>query len=1591
MKKTTSILLCAMIILAACANAGGGTESPQSASSQSGTEAVAESTAAGGSTGQENADAEGEALYEESEGGFISDDTAGETAAGDRSDDAAGETAAVDRSDDAAGETVSTDQDDADSAEGESENNFGLVILEEDEGDYRSAAGKRSAQGGDPAASLLHAVTGTEDDAKTGNGGGNPEKEYTVMVYIVGSNLESRYGAATNDMEEMRAAGLDFDRTNLLVYTGGSKRWVSNIPNTSNNVLDMSVDTRSQTDRIMAQTDSSADMGLPETLAEFINYCTTNYPARHYGLILWDHGGGPLWGYGSDELFKNDSLLLGELRSAMNSTIFGPGSATPDGGRKLDWVGFDACLMGTLENAKLWGDYADYLVGSEELEPGRGWDYTFLNVLNSEEDAGEVVSAIVDAYGSYYENNRTQFFDPDVTLAAMDLSKTDDVLRAFDALLSAMGRGIGEGQYALLNRARSRTKTFGLSAADTKEEAYDLVDLRDLAGQAAELYPEEAQALSEAVDAMVIRSASNVEAAGGVSCYMPGDNRDLYEVAGELYAQEEMLSDAYQAFVESYTGSWLASSRTDWTFDKLKEQGGEVTLALTPDQVQNASEIYYSILFRNRYGGYAMTTCNVRIFPDENNVLHIPADPMLMTAGTDLQESTRPWACVQISDSGGESVYKTVRTILSTGHEFTDFDLSTDEEVSVTLRNKAGERDAAIQDIISSAGSAMHSGKGSIDISDYKSIIDIGGDTLSPVRDERGRMKPYPEWEYKGYLFLPLSVDNSLRFYFRPASEFDLDFICQVTVRDVNGNLHGSEYLDLNPMKKTQIVEQQTQNGTLSFEVFEDHAEVKKYSGEDTSLTVPDNAGGKPVTAIARNAFYPAQSLESIELPDTITEISSGAFSDTTRLRKIRLSESLETIGLYAFKGSGIEEIEIPESVTKIGRAAFEQSGLRTVKLPDSLEMVGPDAFGICPNLTEIVISENNAHYKTPDGVLYTADGLTLVQYPGGKGDEYTIEDGTETIGYGAFAASGIRRVEFPQSLRTIENDAFFECFALEELELPDDLAYIGNLAFGMGRKTEKNADAEILRARTHFDSVRIGPNVSRIGYDAFTALDIAAFEVDEANSTYASSGGFITNSAGDMINTVPTGTGQNIVVPDGITTFQNGLFATLGEDTHFYIPDSVFRFSESVFPQGTATSSSTGQREKAYFCTLHCSKGSAAEQYAIRYGIAYDNETDPEEMDYETAAEEKEYGTLYWRVFKNRAELCGFVGRENHEADVLEIPAQYEGLPVTALRWDEENADTHYESLISGISIPETVTSIDSSFLVKYWNLSEIRIAEDNPAYTCDENVVFSKDMKTLVFCPGKMKSAEYVVPEGVEKLADRAFYLNRSIEKVTMPSSLREIGVQCFATCLNLREIVLNKGLKKIDDGAFYYTKPENVKIPSSVEWIGSSAFTLHDQFGEIVLPDKLQRIGYEAFAAGYNETFTQEVIRIPAKLELNLKFLGRVRFDRFEVDPKSEYYTEKDGLLMSRDEKTLVRVPTLMDGELHIPDGTLYIDYYALDECDRITDIYLPDSLLDIGNMGVKDRTTGEYMYVIHCRRGSEPQKKLDAQQIPWVETE
>ena len=167
---------------------------------------------------------------------------------------------------------------------------------------------------------------------------------------------------------------------------------------------------------------------------------------------------------------------------------------------------------------------------------------------------------------------------------------------------------------------------------------------------------------------------------------------------------------------------------------------------------------------------------------------------------------------------------------------------------------------------------------------------------------------------------------------------------------------------------------------------------------------------------------------------------------------------------------------------------------------------IGSIPFAVCEQLKEISISADNPNYKTVDGVLYSKDGKLLIQYPCAKGEEYAVEEGTEEIGYAAFASSSLKKVTFPETVRKIDNMGFFECFGLEALQLPDSLEEIGDCAFG-----ELYLSAFGVQ-KVKMDSVHIGSNVAHIGTQAFDGLDIAAFDVDENNEKFASPGGFITN-----------------------------------------------------------------------------------------------------------------------------------------------------------------------------------------------------------------------------------------------------------------------------------------------------------------------------------------------------------------------------------------------------------------------------------------------------------------------------------------------
>ena len=135
------------------------------------------------------------------------------------------------------------------------------------------------------------------------------EKTNTIMIYMVGTNLESKDGYGTDDLQEMMGSGFDDSRTNLLVFTGGCSGWQCDIPNSYIAVWHVT----SGGMRRVTSNSSNSDMGMAETLADFVNFSTEYFPAQHYGLVLWDHGGGPLLSYGSDDFYASPAPGCGAL------------------------------------------------------------------------------------------------------------------------------------------------------------------------------------------------------------------------------------------------------------------------------------------------------------------------------------------------------------------------------------------------------------------------------------------------------------------------------------------------------------------------------------------------------------------------------------------------------------------------------------------------------------------------------------------------------------------------------------------------------------------------------------------------------------------------------------------------------------------------------------------------------------------------------------------------------------------------------------------------------------------------------------------------------------------------------------------------------------------------------------------------------------------------------------------------------------------------------------------------------------------------------------------------------------------------------
>ena len=238
------------------------------------------------------------------------------------------------------------------------------------------------------------------------------------------SEIAEDPGAASTDIAEMTSDTWS-DNITIVIQTGGATRWSnSNVnPNRTQRFVYRKGDLKKVYDEPIERVTD------PKTLTSFLNFCKEEYPADHNMLVLWNHGGAS-FGYGHDSIYEG-MMSLKDIRAGLEGA-YKPNKEKP----AFDIIGFDACLMSSLEVTHALNGFASYYAVSAETEPGEGWDYApWLKAMTEDPtmSPAKVGQKIADSYMDYYMTqnvNMGWLLLQNVTFSVLDANKCEELYNA---------------------------------------------------------------------------------------------------------------------------------------------------------------------------------------------------------------------------------------------------------------------------------------------------------------------------------------------------------------------------------------------------------------------------------------------------------------------------------------------------------------------------------------------------------------------------------------------------------------------------------------------------------------------------------------------------------------------------------------------------------------------------------------------------------------------------------------------------------------------------------------------------------------------------------------------------------------------------------------------------------------------------------------------------------------------------------------------------------------------------------------------------------------------------------------------------------
>ena len=443
----------------------------------------------------------------------------------------------------------------------------------------------------------------------------NNEPKYvsrTIMIYMVGSNLESDAGFGSEELRAIDYDVMDHENINVVLIAGGSKKWYNNYVDISEtSIFELTADGFKK-----VKQQSKRNMGSEEVLADFLSYVYDNYKTDRYDLIFWDHGGA-IMGANQDELYNNDFLTLEEFQGAMKRSPFNPDN-------KIEVIAFSTCLNGTIEVADTFKDYAQYLVASEEETQSvvGGSDFEFINSIQNTDKAYDFAYKFVDGYKKKMNSYKKRAsYNDKKSYSTYSVVNLENVDKLVDAVNDFFADVDASEYYNEISRVRANIYQYPEESTE-----FDMVDLYNLVDGLKEISPEKAQKVLDTFEETVAYNWATNSQSRGLSIYFPyKSHRNYISMYKSIYNKLTNFTK-YSKFIEKYDtirssgGTTSKSYQDNKTTVSYKNNEADFTLELTKDQLETFASAKYMVFRDNKDGTYKPFYLNGSASLDGNKV-----------------------------------------------------------------------------------------------------------------------------------------------------------------------------------------------------------------------------------------------------------------------------------------------------------------------------------------------------------------------------------------------------------------------------------------------------------------------------------------------------------------------------------------------------------------------------------------------------------------------------------------------------------------------------------------------------------------------------------------------------------------------------------------------------------------------------------------------------------------------------------------------------------------------------------------------------------------------------------------------------------